>query len=235
MELIALFRVLRRYRVVVALGLVVACAVGYMFIKGPTSRFGVASTRVVLDTPRSQTVDVNPVGIQTLEWRAALSVDLMTTDEATQSIARKMGIPADKLAVTDPSLSVPIVALPLPRAALEAAAAIPQPYHLSIQAATELPIIAVDSQAPTRREAARLAIVAVEALQAASSAQSDPERFVVEEAGPVQSHDVVSGRARRMALIVAALVFGVWCMCIIVAAALLRTRRFRPARTANIG
>ncbi len=150
MELVALLRVLWRFRIAVAVGAIVAIGVGLMLTRGATSRFGVASMRVMLDTPQSQTVDANPTGAATLEWRAGLLADLMGSDALRLRIARQMGIPADSLVVTAPYLSVPVVPVPLPRHALDVAAVIPQPYQLAIQAASWLPIIRIDARAPSR-------------------------------------------------------------------------------------
>ena len=62
MELVALLRILWRRRVYVALGLVLALAVGFAASRGETRQLGIASTRVVIDTVDSQLVDAEPVG-----------------------------------------------------------------------------------------------------------------------------------------------------------------------------
>src|SRR3954468_17229713 len=166
MELVALLRLLWRQRLAVAVGGMVALAAGFAMTRGATSRVGVASVRVVLDTPQSQLLDANPVGMATLEWRADLLADAGAADDVRRRVASAMGIPVGSLVITAPSRLVPTVPVPLPVHALDAAAAVPNRYQLAIQAASGLPIVGIDARAPTRADAARLATTAVTALQA---------------------------------------------------------------------
>lgn len=239
MELLAFLRVLWRFRIAVALGAVVAIALGVMVATAQTSRFGVASMRVIVDTPSSQTVDVNPVGVTTLEWRTGLFADLMATDEARESIARKLGIAPDSLVVAAPYMSVPAVPVPLPRAALEAARTVPEPYELGIQAAPLLPIIGIDARAPSPEQAARLASAAADELKAAAAVEltRQTQTFVAEPVGPPKAREVVNGPGRLVAVAVIIVAFGVWCAGIGVIDALKRSRRRRwpEARAATVG
>lgn len=154
MEVVALLRILWRLRLAVVLGLVVAAGVSYHVLQSSPTHVGVASLRVVLDTPTSQTVQDSPVGMTTLEWRTGLFADVLAEDGPRAGIARRMGIPADQLVVTAPYMSVPAAVVPLPKAALEAATSIPQPYQLAVQQVGLMPIIGIDAHAPTRAEAA---------------------------------------------------------------------------------
>src|SRR4051812_46073775 len=129
MELVALLRVLWRFRIAVAVGFAVAIGCGYMVTRAPGSRVGVASMRVLVDTARSQTVDVEPAGAATLDWRTGFFADMAATAPTRRRIARDMGIPMATLGVTAPHLSAPVVRLALPRAAADTAAA-PQAYQL---------------------------------------------------------------------------------------------------------
>jgi hypothetical protein len=234
MELVALLRMLWRFRIAVAVGGIVAIALGFMATKGATSRFGVASMRVVLDTPHSQTVDVAPVGASTLEWRADLSADLMATEPTRSRIAQAVGIAKEQLVVSTPSMSVPIVPMPLPQAALDAAAAVPEPYQVSIGAASPLPIVAIDTRAPSREMAARLATVAAEALKTtfAGEAAPDTQQFVVDDVGPVQAREIVNPPRKMTAVIVVFVFFAFWCTCITLLAGFARPRRGSPHRQA---
>lgn len=230
MELVALLRVLWRLRLVVALGGVVAVGLGFMATKGAT-HLGVATTRVLLDTPTSQTVDATPPGVSTLQWRAGLLSDLMATDEMRLSIARAMGIDGDSLVVSAPYMSMPAVAIPLPRVALDAAAAVPHPYTLAIQAQNWLPIVAIDAQAPSRALATKLAVVAAQAMKAAATTDATPTasagvlKFVVGDVGPVHSREILNRPRRIFAVIVAVFVFGIWCAAITLIAGFSRGRR----------
>ena len=182
--------------------------------------------RVVLDTPKSQTLDIQPDGADTLDWRAGLLADVMGTDESREDIAKRMGIDAGDLVVTAPYLSVPDVPVALPRAALDAAAVTPQPYEVAIQARTLLPIIGIDARAPSRDEAARLATSAAEALGGrAASNTGYVQKLVIEPIGPAHAKEIVNGPRRMIAVIVAALLFGFWCACIALIDGLSRRRR----------
>jgi hypothetical protein len=232
MEFVTLLRILWRYRIAVAIGWIVAVLLGLAFLRGPTSHFGVASMRVVLDTPDSQTVDVDPDGASTLDWRADLAADLVGTDRARQRIAQQMGIAVDDLAVVAPFMSVPIVATPLPKTALETAATVPQPYQLAIQAALPLPIILIDARAPSAQRAAQLASTAADALKAEFAVESTPEtqKFVVEDVGPARSREIVNSPRRMMAAAVVFIAFVMWCTSITLFAGLSRARRRTRAR-----
>jgi hypothetical protein len=236
-EIVAVLRTLWRFRIAVAVGGIVAVGIGFMATRGATTHFGVASMRVVLDTPTSQTVDVDPEGAATLEWRAALLADLISTEPARQGIARRMGIPVDSLVVTAPYRAVPEVPLPLPRAALDAAAVMTEPYQLSVQAASLLPIVGIDARAPSRDQAARLATAAARALQTASVSEVDGyvQKLVVEDVGPPKGKEIVDRPRRMIAAVITMLVFAIWCAGITVADGLSRRRRAAlRTRTAGV-
>jgi hypothetical protein len=234
MEVFGLLQVLWRFRIAVAVGAVVAIALAFAFARGGSSRTGVASMRVVLDTPKSLTVDVNPPGMDTLEWRSVVLADLASTEESRKRIADQLGIPFDSLVVSAPYLVHPEAPFPLPRAASDAAAVAPEPYGLAI--GVDLPpIIEIDSRAPDRELAAQLARAAADSLEAAATVEVVPgktQAFVVDSAGEPQAHDVVSGPSRRMPAIVAFVVFALWCAAIVLVAAVARVRADRARRMA---
>jgi hypothetical protein len=238
MELVGLLQVLWRFRIAVAVGAIAAIAVGLSLMAGGKSRVGAASMRAFLDTPTSLTADVNPPGMDTLEWRSQVLADLMSTSESRQHIARAMGIPIDSLDVRAPYMSVPPAAFPLPRTALEAVAVAPEPYALAIQSVDLPPLIEIDARAPTGERAARLAAAAVDALKAAAAVAVVPgktEQFVVESAGPPQARELVRGPGRLKPAVISASVFGLWCAGIVVIAAVARIRRNRSGTPAASG
>lgn len=224
MELVALARVLWRCRIAVTLGGVAAIALSLLITTSATSRVGVASMRLVLDTPKSQTVDAYPAGLETLEWRAALLADLMAAEPTREQIAREMGIATESLVVTAPLMSVAPVPVPLPRHALDVAAVVAEPYRVEIQAVSPLPIIGIDARAPSRQQAARLVTIGAVALKAAAASEltSEGERLVVGDVGPVRAREVVEGPRRMVALVIAVFVFGLWCGCITLVAGVSR-------------
>jgi hypothetical protein len=235
MELVALLRTLWRFRIAVAVGAVVAVALGFLAIRGSSSSVGVGSMRVLIDTPTSQTVDAESPALWWLTRQAELLADLTSAAPTRQRVAREMRIPADSLAITTPSLSVPPARRPLSDKALQAATAVDEPYQLAIQGAPLLPIIGIDATAPNRAEAARLLTAAANALKAESAVDAAPgNQFVVEDIGPVRARKVVTGPGRIIAVLVAVVAFGVWCTCITVFAGVARARR-RWLRAVAVG
>src|SRR5918992_1016679 len=109
MEVVSFLNVLWRRRLLVAVGLVVALALGFMAGRGPATSYGVANTRVLLDTTRSVTVENAPFGAESLPWRANLIVHLIGSEDAKRRLAQKLDIRPDQLAVVDEALSVPDV------------------------------------------------------------------------------------------------------------------------------
>lgn len=227
MEVVALLRLLWRYRVAFAVGWMVASAVGFMATRGTTSQFGVASMRVLLDTPRSQTVDATPVDPSLLDWRTGVVADLMATNDARQSIAGEIGIAADKIAVSAPYMSLPLVHTPLPEATRQASA--PQPYQLAIQAVKGLPMIEIAASAPSAAAAARLVSVASDVLKAEFASKPAPgaEELVIDDVSPVRAGEVFNRPRRSTAALGAVLVLGLWCAGIALVSAF-RRRRTRP-------
>ena len=228
MELVALLRILWRAKIAVVVGMVAAVAIGFLAMKSSSSSFGVSSMRVVLDTPRSQTIVANSPNAWTLEWRASLLAELAEADEMHNRIAREMKIAPDRLVITAPDLSVPLEPMPLPQHALDAAGVLTQPYQLSIQAAPLLPIINIDAQAPSKADAARLATAAADAFRTEAAKGTEPDaRFVVDDVGPVHAKAIINGPRRSMAGAAAVLFFAAWCSAITVVAAAWRARRRR--------
>jgi hypothetical protein len=213
MELVPLLRVLWRRRLVVGVGVLLAIGIGV--IVGPAARVhgGVASTRVVLDTPSSQIVFRDPKGADTLIWRAALLTELMATEETRARIAHAVGVPESRLVIVVPALTAPALATTLPIAAAEAAAIRPERYVVAFRYDTVLPIISIETHAPDRGAAARLAQAATRALQAGSSPQTTDvtQGFVVDAVAPIQARATVSGSGPMKAVVLAFFFLGFWC------------------------
>ena len=72
MELLPIFRLIWRRRLLLGAGLVAAIAAMVVFGGKSATRSYVAWTQVTLDTPKSQLVAAAPAGGDTLAWRASL-------------------------------------------------------------------------------------------------------------------------------------------------------------------
>jgi hypothetical protein len=237
MELVGLGRVLWRRRRLIALGAVVAIAIGIVLGGAPPARSGFAQTAVIVDTPRSQLVDNAPLGGDSMNWRASLLAHLMATEANKDALARRLGIRRDDLAVVDPALAIPEIASSLPKAASQMAGVTAVPYVLTVHLRDDtLPVIAIDAVAPDRQAASRLATAAREVLRAGApppqpeatvsdeDATSDAFRsdltqlqpFVVRDVGPVRAKAIVEGSFPVKAVGAAVFVFVLWTIAAVV-------------------
>jgi hypothetical protein len=231
MELVGLARVFWRRRRLIALGAVVAVALGIVLGGAPAARSGFAQTAVLVDTPRSQLVDNAPLGAESLNWRASLLAHLMTAERNKALLAARVGIRPEELAVVDPALAFPQIPSSLPKAASQMAGVTAVPYVLTVRLHDDtLPVVSIDAVAPDRRRAETLAAEAREILKAEvpppqpepevteQEASSDAFRsdlaqlqpFIVKDVGPVRSKAVATGTFPVKAVGAALVVFALW-------------------------
>jgi hypothetical protein len=232
MEVLRVASVLWRRRIALALGLLAVA--GLWIAKGatPPASAGAAFTRVALDTPKSQLVDSAPAGAATLAWRASLLAHLVATDAVKRQVAARLRVPAQRLAVVDPTLAVPAVPASLPRAVADAAAVTGAPYVLSVYLADgSLPIVSIDAAAPDRGAAIRLARAAAGVLESESTSPRAPrmQQFVVQSIAPIHARTLQAGGGRMKTAAAAALLLGLWCAAVVCGPALVR-RAPRPRR-----
>ena len=170
MDAVTILREIWRCRLAVGVAAVVAILVGlaltYTVSLPPKSRkheVAIASSRILVDTPNSQVVTVEPRGLETLGARASVLANVMTEGEIKTIIAGAAGLHPNELHAGVESEGV------LP-ADLSAAAANPAAYLMTARTATDpdnvpLPIIEIEAQAPDSAAAVRLADAAVAGLQ----------------------------------------------------------------------
>lgn len=243
MEFVGLMAAIRRrWRFLVA-GAVVAIVLVVAIGPPPKSTSGVAWTRVTLDTPKSQVVESDPKGADTLPWRAALLVHLMATDDTVRQLARRVGVGPDELAVVDPALADPQVAASMPVDAAQAASFTVAPYVLKVYIrVSALPMITIEASAPDADGAKRVAQAAVDILEAESSPAETPyasriltgggaalkyQAYFIEAVAPVRAKDVVANTQPTKQIAVG-LIFGAWCAAVLLVPALLRRLVRRP-------
>lgn len=240
MQTVRILRELWRHRIVVvamaALALCGAFTVAYKVVAySPSSpaklesrryEIGVATTRILVDTPNSQVVEVSPKGSETLNLRASLLASLMVEGEVKAAIARRAGLqPKRFLAVTD-SANEP----PPPEA--QDAASDPRASVLTtsvpVTEGNQLPIIEIEAQAPDAPRAARLANAAVSGLrdyldsQAALEKVPDARRLRVTGLGAAQAQTAVRGPRLLKTFVAAILLFAAGCALILALAAFVR-------------
>lgn len=215
MELLAFLRWLRRHPIAVALGVLIAGVAAVLSVQGPSRTFATASQRLVLDTPKSQLLNADPQGADTLTWRAAVLTETTATRPLQDRIARDMGVPRRSLAVTSMNLTDPAVDSALTTAAQEAEAEAGALYLVAVSFDERFPLITVATRAPDRQAAARLATVTTAALSAATTAPSgtaEPQGLVVESIGKPVTKTVVDGPHRLTAIVVFVVLLSMWCV-----------------------
>jgi hypothetical protein len=236
MELVDIARVLWRRRIVVAIGLLVALAVGGLAADGrlavpgasPAPKPRSASVRVLIDTATSQLVTPDPRSADTVVARSVLVADLMASDPARADIARRAGIKPDELAVMGPGVTVPTIPTKLSERTATALEGAPEPYAVTLYAEGEVPIVAIDARAPGAQEAQELARAATATMASLTRPpKADMKRgFVAQPLGPP-----VLAKAKRAsgpaAFAIAAFLatLGIWCGCVVLASGLMPAPR----------
>ena len=243
MELIPPLRALWRRKLLILPGVLCALAFGALVAhKTAPSSLTVASTRVLLDTPKSQTVESVSDAGGSLPWRASLLVHLFATTEMRKELAARTGIPAYEVGVVDPELAVPLVEASVPQKAGDAAAAVSAPYVLTPQIVNQsIPMIALEAAAPTVAGARKLAAAAVAVLKAHGSAggtyrsaiytggdSNVLERFDAVQVAPIRSRVTVKSTGPIVGGVAGFFVLVCWCAGLVVL-----PRRLRGGRLAR--
>lgn len=176
MDLITILRALWRGRLLVALATVVAVLAGLVVAyrvtpglppKLESRQYHVAlgTVNVLVDTPDSQVIDLSPSGADAVSTRATLLASLISTSPIKDEISARVGIPSDRLVVLGPQAgAAPASAAPSGTKAAVAADG-RRANIISIRTDETLPVISIDTQAPTGEEAIRLADGAAAGLQ----------------------------------------------------------------------
>ena len=228
MEFAAILRLLLRHRILSGLGVVLAVVVAVLAVRGETTVTGLASMRVVVETPRSQLVDAAPPGSAAIQVRSELLGDLVATTPVMAQIAKGAGIPPSELTVVDPTLNQPVVATPLPTAAAQAAAGQVQPYVVTVNVPDDtLPIVELDGTAPDAGKATRLVQAAAAALKtvAAPAGSKAATTLTVRVVTAPRTKNIVKAPRHMVAVIAALLTFVLWCAGIVLVHGGRRRRR----------
>ena len=245
MQFFAILNELWRRRIAVGIALLVSIIVGmsvaYQIKPGLPPTFksrqhlvGVASARVLVNTPSSIVADLNPNGGGSLATHAQLLGNLLSSDQVRSAVAKSAGIPLASL-VVEPLSVGGVIQTPL-------ATTTPMPVGastLSVNADPLLPLITINAQAPDARRAAALANAAVSALQSyiesVAAAQNIPtsHRPVVTSLGPAQGINSAQGPLAIYGVLAMIVLFGLSCYLILVVTG--ARRRLRELRLSRDG
>lgn len=223
MELVTILRDLWRRRLLVVLvtfvALLAGAAVAFKLPSLESRKYevGIATARILVDTPNSQVVEVAPKGSDTLGVRANLIANLMADGVVKTAIAERAGVPPEQLAgVAESAPGPPTEASPSP-----AQAQVLTTRVLATPDGDRLPIIEIEAQAPDAARAAKLADAAVTGLRdyldskAATEEVPDAQRLRVSGLGIPQARQVVRGPRLLFAIAAALFVFGAGCAAIL--------------------
>jgi hypothetical protein len=242
-EVLRIFEVLSRHRIMVAVGLLVSVLAGIALAsRSPgqaTTLRGVAGVRVLLDETGSLVVDASRQGTRTIGTRAALLADLMAADDGKAAVAKAAGVPRDRLTIVTPSMGSPVSNTPLPERATLAASAVGgiQPYVLMVRPEGQMPILEITARAPDERAAGRLANAATAGLHELIAARTvaGSKDLTAQQLGQTRVIGVANASSHRrlIPLIATIALFLAWCSGIVVASGLLRAwpRTTRAPRT----
>jgi len=248
MELLSIADVVRRRRILLAVGLFVAIAIGAATAGllppssgGAATPAGQALAHVVVDTRVPLLATSTPGGDATIVQRSFLLADLMQTDAMTAAIAQRVGLPAADVGVDSPVLP-PLVDFSLvpdgqgqfPQLTTTAAlTALHTPYVVQLTPDLNVPVMAIATSAPNVRAAVTLAQATIDTLKAATVPVSPGKGAApkpalnVEPLGSISSAAVpVTGSVHLARGVAAAIaVLAAWCAGIVIAAGLARRWR----------
>jgi hypothetical protein len=235
MQTVTILRQLWRFRVLTAVIGVVAILAGVLVVYNPSSlqsrqyQVGVATSRILVDTPDSQVVDVMPKGADALGVRANLLSNLMVDGVVKAQIARRAGISPDSFYGMAESGSGPKPKVPSGRKVV-----LLKTRLLTQSDGTPLPIIEIEATAPDTARATALADGAVTGLRdylntkAAEQKVSDGSRLRVSGLGIAQAHAQTRGPSAALGVVAALLVFCLGSGILLGVAALVRALRETP-------
>jgi hypothetical protein len=244
MELVAILRSLWRHRLVVAaialLSFLAATEMAYRISFPPNLQsrhyeVGIGSASALVDTPKSQVVDLggaNAADAGALSARASLLAALMTSSPLKDEIAARAGVPSDTLIAQQPAS--PVAGAPADTSVSGATVSPTDPKANILKATVptldtgSVPIVQVNTQAADAARAGKLANAALEVLkeylqtQAATDKVPDARRVQVRQLGPARAAIVTRGPSKMMAIMAGLGVFLFGCGALIGVLALVR-------------
>lgn len=234
MELAGIVRIMWARRILVALGIVAAVAVGLlagrvMEARHTVATAGVGKARMVLDTAHSQLVAAAPKGADTLAMRASLLADTLATRAGRSAIARMAGIHRKDLLVLFPAATKePTDETPLVKQLLKMTSATQAPYLVNVIVDDITPIISIEAYAADNAHVRRLTTATISALRSRLTAEDGTGTggFVLDTIAPPRLDKLPAGSHTAVVMLGAAIVtFAFWCLSIVLVAAV--SRRWR--------
>lgn len=231
MELALVLRELRARRLLVAIGLIVAAIAAVLSayqvsgtsLKPKGLTFSSASTQAFIDTPGTALGNVTQ-DVTQLQTRATVLANFMASPTIVDLIGKQVGLTGGQIYAAGP------VNANQPRSVIEPTAlkrnvqvtGETAPYRLEFLNDPTLPIIGVNTQAPTTKMAIALANASVVALQQyvntleITGRTPSPLRITIRPLGQAIGGPVNSGVSKKLAAMVFIAVFVLWCVLVLV-------------------
>ncbi len=228
MQLYVIAHELWRRRIIVGIALIVSVFLGLMLafrispglppkLTPRAHQIGVASTRVLINTPSSIVADLNPAGGSSLSTHAQLLGNLLSSDQVHNAIAKSAGLAPTDLTIA-PLAVGGVIQTPI-------AVSAPAPVgasSVSVNADPLLPLITITATAPEPKQAAALANGSVTVLQsyiqtvAAEEGIPASRRPVITSLGSAVGLPSTSGPSKMYSAAAIILLFGLSCYVILV-------------------
>jgi hypothetical protein len=184
-----------------------------------------ASTRVLVDAPQSVMLDMSAQGLdlESITSRALLVGNLINSAPVRASIARRVGIPPDRIEFSAP------LTREWPRAIKQAGTErstsdilkSPDQYRINVRANPTVPVIEISAQAPTAEAAERLANGAVlgtgDYLRDLGERQAIPpsEQIRIEQLGDAKGGVINEGVSIQVAVLSFMLALAAGCAAVL--------------------
>ncbi len=216
-----------------------------LFVAGRGYTVERAATDILVDTPRSQAVDVGSRGdeaaavpqIDTLATRARLLGNLMASGSIERAVARRAGVEPERLIVVPPpDTDAAATSAGIPDSAETTK---PEAIVLTVTTDSTLPILHVVAQAPQAVTAERLASGAVAELKAylgtvaATDEIPEAQRLNVSEIGVQRAVSVGRGPGPLAAIAVGLMILVAGCAALVMLPRWVRERRRDGAEDAS--
>jgi hypothetical protein len=227
MQTVTILRQLWRHRLATTLIAVFSVLMGVLVVykvslppklESRKYEVGIATARILVDTPESQVVDVSPRGSDTLGIRANLLANLMVDGVVKAAIAKRAGLAPNQFygvaeSATDPAAAVPPSD---PRKAMSLRTKV-----LMTPDGDRMPIIEIETQAQDTARALRLANASVSGLsdylnsKAAEDHVADARQLRVSGLGVAQARMAPRGPRLVYGLAATIFLFGLGCTALL--------------------